>query len=190
MTDVELVQRALADPEDYAAIINQFQAGLLRFIQSRSRLCRADAEDIVQQVFIKAYEHLNDYDAEFKLSTWLFQIARNEVISHWRKRKARPQTFELDEVTLDSWQQIAARMGEDFDLKLQSRGVHAILDFLKPDYRDVLYLYYFAERSYTEIADILKKPNGSIATLLYRAKKAFHKFAERQNLTIKLTTST
>lgn len=181
MDDVELVRRALQNPDEYVAIVERFEHMLLRFIRSLSQLSRQDAEDIAQQVFLKAYEHLNDFDQELRLSTWLFRIARNEVISGWRKKQARPQECVLDDLGLNTEQKIEASMAEDFDQKITMQEVRDILALLQPHYREVLYLHYFEEKKYEEIADIICAPSGTVAALISRAKKAFSEVATRTN---------
>lgn len=179
MTDRELVERALNNPDDYALIVEQYEKLLLRFVRTLSRLSAADAEDVAQQVFIKAYEHLNDFDPALKLSTWLLRIARNEVIDLWRKKQARPQECELDEPLLDAKYFADSTFAAELDQKITAAEVQHILTLLKPDYREVLYLYYFEEKSYDEIADIIRRPPGTVAALISRAKKAFAEITTR-----------
>lgn len=179
MTDATLVARALACPDDYAAIVEQYEKMLLRFVRTLSRLSSADAEDIVQSVFIKAYEHLNDFDTDLKLSTWLLRIARNEVIDHWRRKNVRPQESELDEPLLEEKYFAENTLAAELDQKITAEEVRHTLALLKADYREVLYLYYFEDKTYEEIADIIRRPAGTVAALLNRAKKAFAELAKR-----------
>lgn len=178
MTDAELVRRALLDPDAYAPIVERYEKMLLRFVRTLSRLSREDAEDLTQRIFLKAYEHLNDFDRDLKLSTWLLRIARNEVIDFWRRQKARPQASELNENFLDPALSESA-FAEAFDQKLRSEQIGKLLTLLRPDYREVLYLYFFEDKSYDEIADVIRRPPGTVAALISRAKKAFAELVER-----------
>lgn len=179
MNDIELISRALKNSDDYALIMERFEKPLLRFVKTLSKLSQEDAEDVVQQVFIKAYTHLNDFDPKVKLSSWLFRIARNEVISLWRYRKIRPQEQELDESFFSEIHHIQNPAADDMDHEWQSEKVQEILSLLKPEYREILHLYYFEEKNYDEIADIICAPPGTVAALLSRAKKAFQDIAKR-----------
>jgi len=190
MTDAELVQQALRDPDDYALIVKQYEKLIMRYSQKLSRLSQEDAEDITQHVFLKAYQHLNDFDPELKLSNWLLRIAHNEVIDFWRRQKNRPQAEAYDPDTLDSFEFLAVNFGKDFDRTLKAETVQKLLDLLKPSFREVLFLHYFEEKSYEEIADILKYPAGTVAARISRGKKAFAELAARTGEIVYLTTPT
>ncbi|MFH0820507.1 MAG: sigma-70 family RNA polymerase sigma factor, partial [Candidatus Peregrinibacteria bacterium] len=117
MNDLELVKKALENPDHYAAIIERYEKMLLRFVHGLSQLSEPDAEDVIQNVFLKAYDHLNDFDPALKLSTWLMRIARNEVIDLWRRRKVRPQEVWLDETQFFSAHTTESTGAADLDKK-------------------------------------------------------------------------
>jgi len=152
----------------------------LKFVKSLSQLSHEDAEDLTQQVFLKAYDHLNDFDQNLKLSTWLFRIARNQVIDFWRKKKVRPPEYSLDEakgtIEMNGDEETFAK---ELDKKFTSERVQKLLKLLQPEYREVLYLYYYEDRNYDEIADIIQRPPGTVAALISRAKKSFSELAIR-----------
>jgi RNA polymerase sigma-70 factor (ECF subfamily) len=170
MNDLDLIHRALKNPNDYGLII-----------KSLSQLSSADAEDLAQQVFLKAYDHLNDFDQKLKLSTWLFRIARNQVIDFWRRKKVRPQEYSLDEARDNGKDTDEKNFSDELDKKFTSQRVQKLLKLLQPEYREVLYLYYYEDRNYDEIADIIQRPPGTVAALISRAKKAFSDLAIRTN---------
>ena len=170
--DAAMVADALKCPDAFAAIIERFEKPIISFIISTSGVSKADAEDIAQQTFIKAYVHLESFEREHKLSTWLFGIAHRESISAWRKAAARPKQV-ADETIIDFFESVAQDIGEEIDTKQRAKKVHAVLQVLSPKERTVLRLYYMDALSYDDIADILKCPRGTVSTLLHRAKKAF-----------------
>jgi len=181
MTDEELVQKSLENPDNYEAIILAYERPIQSFIRRLSQMENEDVEDLTQQVFIKAYYHLNDFDTDLKLSTWLFRIARNEVIDFWRRQKSRPQTTEWDPI-LEETMGAEADFVDVLDKKIQSEWVEKILQNLNPKYREVLYLYFFLEKSYEEISDIVRKPPGTVAALISRGKNAFADSAKRHKI--------
>lgn len=171
--DVELVQLALADPDNYAQIVEKYEQPLLRYVLRISNISREEGEDILQNVFLKAYQNLRDFDSSLKFSSWIYRIAHNEVISNWRKKSARAEEVSLEAAEaaqlLKSTLDIPAATDEVFMIAF----VHAVLAKLPRKYREVLILRYLDSKDYSEISDILHRPMGSVATLVSRAKKAF-----------------
>lgn len=170
--DQELVRLALENQDNFLYIVNRYEKKLLSFILRISNVSYQDAQDLLQEIFIKIYQNLNDYDPGLKFSSWIYRIARNHVISHYRKNKNRPQVlpFELEQ---DMFENLAADfdLGQTVETKLTRERIFAVLDKLKPKYREVIVLRYFEEKSYDEISDIIKKPTGTVGTMINRAKK-------------------
>jgi len=123
-TDEELVALALKDPQVYASIMERYEEKLLRYIMRISVNSKEDAEDVLQDVFLSAYKNLNDFDQDLKFSSWIYRIAHNKVISHFRKVSARPRvmTYEGDSNILNilaSNEDIA----RDLDKKFTARSL-------------------------------------------------------------------
>jgi RNA polymerase sigma-70 factor (ECF subfamily) len=182
-TDEELASLTLEHQDVFAVLIQRYEARLLRYIRSISSASTEDAEDILQEAFIKAYQHLNDFDIEQKFSSWIYRIVRNETISSFRKKRIRPEGHgeSIDDALSD---RLASHLHTSAQAEEKERRetIHRILEALDPKYRDVLALKYLEEKSYTEIAYILQKPMGTIATLLNRAKKQFEATARKQGV--------
>jgi RNA polymerase sigma-70 factor (ECF subfamily) len=184
-TDGELVGLALADQSYFLYLMRRYEAKLLAYIKRISNFSHDEAEDILQEVFIKIYENLNDFDKDLKFSSWAYRITHNEVISHYRKAKARPQNlpFNINDKVL-------ANLSSDLDIKREieagylRKAINKILANLDIKYREVLVLKFLEEKSYKEISDILKKPMGTVATLINRAKGEFKQELEKQKIKI------
>jgi RNA polymerase sigma-70 factor (ECF subfamily) len=179
MTDEELVAETLKNPDSYVFLVERYETKLLRYILRISLGSREDAEDILQDVFLSAYKNLNDFDQDLKFSSWIYRIAHNKVISHFRRIKARPKTmtYEGDSQLLN----ILAgeeNIERDLDKKYTVAQVEKMLDQLDDKYREVLILKFLEEKDYKEISDILEKPMGTVATLISRAKKQFKEKTE------------
>lgn len=182
-TDEELASLTLERQDVFAVLIQRYESRLLRYIRAISSASTEDAEDILQEAFIKAYQHLNGFDAEQKFASWMYRIVRNETIGAFRKKRVRPEghSESIDDTLTE---RLASRLqtSTEAEEKERQESIHRILQALDPKYREVLALKYLDEKSYTEIAYILQKPMGTIATLLNRAKKQFESVAQKQGI--------
>lgn len=174
MTDEQLVELVLKDENAYAILVERYEEKLARYVMRISGGSKEDVEDTLQDVFISAYKNLNDFDQDLKFSSWIYRIAHNKVISHFRKITARPKT-----VTYEGDNQLLNILASNDDLvrdlerKYTGEEVRAVLEKMDERYREVLVLKFLEEKDYKEISDILEKPMGTVATLISRAKKQF-----------------
>jgi RNA polymerase sigma-70 factor, ECF subfamily len=174
--DEELVKFALTEKEDYSYLMKRYQDKLKRYIIRLSGVKEEDAEDILQDVFIKAYQNLNDFDMSLKFSSWIYRIAHNETVSYLRKLGARPKIIDPEaSSTIINLTGSGLDIIGNLDKKITLGKVTEVIDILDKKYRDVLVLKYMEDKDYKEISDILKKPPGTVATLLKRAKDQLKK---------------
>lgn len=173
-TDIELVHATLANPEQFLHLMNRYEQKLLRYIHRITAVSKEEGEDVLQDVFLKVYQNLRDVDESLSFSSWIYRITHNQVISQHRKRSARPQISHVDD---EVYQNIASEFDlvRDVDRTLLKERLSIALEKLDEKYRDVLILKFLEEKSYDEISDILKKPSGTIGTLINRAKKQLAK---------------
>ncbi len=171
-TDEELVALALESQRYFAYLIERYEPKLLRYIFRISSVRQEEAEDILQEVFIKTYLNLNDFNQDLKFSSWIYRITHNQAISHFRKKKTRPQSIMVDE-NRSMLENLASNMDLNYQIDQKYLKVNLLkaMDSLHIKYREVLVLRYFEHKDYKEISDILKKPPGSVASLLSRAKE-------------------
>ena len=80
-TDQDLVTQTLANKQAFAKIVRRYEAPLLRYITRLGCRNTSTAQDLLQEIFIKTYVHLNDYDHSLQFSSWIYRIAHNEIIS-------------------------------------------------------------------------------------------------------------
>ena len=179
-SDQELVTHALRDKRTFAVIVRRYEDRLMRYVRRLGCRDRRAAEDILQEIFIKVYIHLNDYDPSLAFSSWLYRIAHNETVSFFRKEKVRPRVVEAEEDLV-----IFENIVGDTDIAGQVDREHAAerireaVGLLEPKYRDVFILKYFEEKSYEEISDILELPPGTVATLISRGKRKLRNALEK-----------
>ncbi|MDD5551833.1 MAG: RNA polymerase sigma factor [Candidatus Pacebacteria bacterium] len=182
-TDEELAYLTLKDEDYYLCLMQRYEEKLLRYIHRISGLFEKDAQDILQETFIKVYKNLNDFDKKLKFSSWIYRIAHNEVISNWRKRKARPKMIFIEDN--DFLESLSSEFTTDIHLekKYKKETVKKVLKNLDQKYKEILELKYLEQKDYKEISDILKIPMGSVATLLNRARERFKKEVKEKNIT-------
>lgn len=173
-TDEEIVHRTLSDKEAFALLIDRYEAKLSRYLERLGVSLREDREDLLQNVFIKAYRNLNSFDPALSFSSWIYRIAHNETMSFYRARHARPQVIlgEDSELLLTELKDDEADAAKLSELRISRESLSKAFEQLDPKYREVLALRYFEDRSYTEMSDILEMPIGTVSTLIHRAKRA------------------
>lgn len=183
-TDRQLVKQTLKNADHFECLMERYEGKLLRYIQRITNVDRETAEDILQEVFLKAYKNLHEYDDDFEFSTWIYRIAHNEAISFYRKQKVRPEVVVQKENETDYLEMVPSEIDlrDDYVKKELATKVHQIINSLPEKYKTVLVLKFLEERSYDEIADILQKPPGTIATLINRGKEQFKKLAIKYHL--------
>lgn len=190
-TDAELVALSLKDSDHFYYLIKRYEEKLARYIFRLSGLSLETREDILQEVFIKAYRNLNDFKPNANFSSWIYRITHNEVMNYFRKNRLKQislETTDQDAKQLINILESEVNIQKDLQEQEMIEKVQAILKNLPLHYREALILYYLEEKSYSEISSILRKPMGTIATLLNRAKKQFEQAAIRQKITAYITT--
>ena len=162
------------DSEKYAEIIERYQGKLFVYI---FRLVgnREEAEDLLQDVFIKTYRNLNSFDAERKFSSWIYRIAHNEAVNYI-KRKSLKRFIPWESITsikdkLESSSSSEEGADEKWLRKETSQEVEKAILKLPLKYRQVLTLRYYSDKSYEEISEVLGRPVNTVGTLINRAKK-------------------
>lgn len=181
LSDNEIIINSRKDMKYFACLYDRFENRLLRYIVKISAANQEEAQDILQESFIKAWVNLNEFDADLKLSSWLYRIVHNETISYCRKKKSygKNNRVALEENTLFSYPQ---ELLESYDEGEKYLLTGAVLDSLPQKYKEVLVLKFLEKMSYEEVSDVLKIPEGTVAVRINRAKKMFKKIAEKENI--------
>jgi len=179
-TDAELVAEAMHGAEEaFREILVRFERPVYSLI-ARMVQDPAAAEDLAQEVFIKAFRRLETYDPARKFSSWLFKIAHNTTIDHLRRHA--PETIPL-EGSADRDEEhrggLAAVLADESledpsaaaERKDMARSLERAIARLRSDYREVVVLFYIEGASYQEICDATGLPLGTVKTNLHRARK-------------------
>jgi RNA polymerase sigma-70 factor, ECF subfamily len=139
--DGELVELAKKGKENYRFLMQRYQDKLKRYIVRISGARQEDAEDVLQNVFIKAYQNLNDFDTSLKFSSWIYRIAHNETVSYLRRVSARPKIIDPEKSSL-----IIDLTGshldiiKDLDRKITAEKLAQAIKMIDKKYQDVLVL--------------------------------------------------
>lgn len=167
--------------EKFGELIERYEAKLLRYAR-KFLLDPEDAQDIVQDTFIKAYENLQSFDVSRRFSPWIYRIAHNEFVNALKKRESRKTIFTIDFDTLFPHLQ-AADTADSAALERDTREtLEKYLDHLDTKYREPVILYYLESMDYQEIADILHIPVSTVGVRLARARAILKKQKEKQNI--------
>jgi RNA polymerase sigma-70 factor (ECF subfamily) len=168
------------DTESFGSLVERYETKLMRYARKFLR-DPDDAKDIVQEVFIKAYENIQSFDATRRFSPWIYRIAHNEFVNAIKKRARGPVLgIDLDVVFPHL---AAAETADDTALERDTKEIlEQCLDELDPKYREPLVLYYFEGLSYKDMADILHIPMSTVGVRLARGKSQLQKIAAQKNL--------
>jgi RNA polymerase sigma-70 factor (ECF subfamily) len=173
------------DSEAFSALVRQYERKIYRLAKHITQNDE-DAEDVLQEAFLKAYEHLDGFQGNSKFYTWIVRIAVNEALMKLRKRRG-DKTVPLDE-PLDTGEETVKReiaVWEDNPEQRYSREeMQAILDeavnSLKPDFRTVFILRDIEEMSTEETAETLGISVPAVKSRLLRARLALREKLTRQ----------
>jgi len=169
MTDEKVAELAKNDENLFGVLMERYESALLRYIRRISSFSRDDAEDILQEAFIKAYRNLREYDTGSKFSAWMYRIVRNQTIDTARKKKIRP-TVSIEEHDLVHFLEAAIDLENESIRKDEFAAISEAVHGLPETYREALILRFLEEKSYEEIMDILRIPKGTVATLVRRGR--------------------
>ena len=167
--DDEVVALVVAGrTEMFRVLVERHYARCLRYAV-RMLGDRADAEEVVQDAFVRAYRYLGRYEPRGQLAGWIFRIVFNECRSAGAKRRRRWRRFvAYDEVADDAPASAAASRGaEECEFRLE---VQRALDRLPPHYREALLLKYLDDRTYEDMAELLGEGVSAVKMRVKRAR--------------------
>ena len=168
-TDEEIVLQVQGgNAEPFGFLVERYEIKITRYAKKFLSNIQ-DIEDLVQDVFIKAYTNIQSFDASRRFSPWLYRIAHNEFVNTLKKKSRTPLSFfDFDTLFPHPFSK------ETADGSMIERDIKNMLDKclnrLDQKYREPLVLYYFEEIDYKEIAEILHIPLSTVGVRLNRGK--------------------
>jgi RNA polymerase sigma-70 factor, ECF subfamily len=171
------------DIQSFGLLLDRYEKKMLRYAR-KFFSDKEDVKDIVQEVFIKVYANIRDFNGGRKFSPWIYRVAHNEFVNAFKKKKRMPVSFfDMDVI----FPQLAAP--ETADGEANSRDLKQMLDRclkeLDLKYREPLTLYYFEQMDYKEIAEILKVPVSTVGVRLQRGRAILRKIINQLDKTDK-----
>ncbi|MDP3712179.1 MAG: sigma-70 family RNA polymerase sigma factor [Mycobacteriales bacterium] len=181
-------ERSARFERDALPFLDQLYAAALRMTRNP-----ADAEDLVQETFVKAFAAFHQFQEGTNLKAWLYRILTNTFINTYRKKQRQPLQSPTDEIT--DWQIAAAEAHTSTGLRsaemealdhLPDSDVKDALQKLPEDFRMAVYLADVEGFAYKEIAEMLDIPIGTVMSRLHRGRKGLekrlHDFVTEQHL--------
>ena len=140
-----------------------------------------DAQDLVQETYLRAYRFFDKYEPGTKCKAWLYRIMKNTFINHYRKQHRRPSEVDFD--SIEETQESHVRSSSSWPQSPEQTLINSIIRddvrnaFLQlpQGYREALALSLLGGKSYKEIADMMDCPIGTIMSRIHRARKLMQK---------------
>lgn len=163
---------AAGDQKAYESLYQEYFPKISRFVSFRVSH-KETAEDLVAEIFVKAWESLQANREISSFPKWLFTISRNRVIDHYRTKKSTADLFELENLL-----EYEDNIVNAIDLDIASREFLQALDRLKPDQQQVIRLKFLEDLENEEIGAIIDKSPGTIRVIQHRAICALKKLVK------------
>ncbi len=178
--NAQLIHEAIqGDQKAYAEIVRRYRGQIFNLILRMVKR-RDEAEDLTQETFIKAFNALPSFNAEYAFSTWLYKIAVNNCIDHFRKKRLK--TYPLDNPIMAKDGELQREFpdqdaGPDAGLMEKERRscIEDAIDSLPEKYREAILLRHARDKSYEEIALELDIPIGTVKVRIFRAREMLKK---------------
>lgn len=168
--EVQLVSNILSgDIKSFEILMSMYRNRIYNFLLKMT-LSKEDSEDMTQEVFVRVYNSLYQYNSKWCFSTWIFKIAVNVFKTQYSKKKYRDSKESIDKLNNYQFSQIEEpeKVFENMETRLE---VLKMLDSLKLDQKMALVLKYVQGFSYKEIGQVLKMSPENAKVRVMRAKK-------------------
>jgi RNA polymerase sigma factor (sigma-70 family) len=178
-TDSEIISRVLrGEQQAFADLVNRYQSFVFT-ITLRYAGNREDAEEIAQDIFVKAYRSLADFRGDSKFSTWLYTIVTTSCITFLRKKKLETRSLDDERVFEQADSQNSGFSANQVEHKSKARMVNEAIKLLSPDDAKIITLFYKGEQSLEEIGQIIGAEPNTVKVKLHRARQRLKEKMEK-----------
>jgi RNA polymerase sigma-70 factor, ECF subfamily len=174
LDELEKIKIARQDPQAFGELYKLYVEQVFRYLYSRIGNVH-EAEDITAQAFLTAFEFFDRFRQDSHFASWLFTIARNKAIDHFRQRKNTSSIDEIAELPMDSDTLSKIIRSE------QSVAVSKLIQALPEDDRELLRLRFLANLGFPEIAHLLHRNEEATKKTIYRLVERLHNQLEVSN---------
>lgn len=162
------------DSEAFGFFYDQYVGQIYRFIMIKVSNQQV-AEDLTQDVFLKTWQHLVDQKTLTHFRAFIFRVARNAVIDHYRQSGKQDLSLEYIEET--PAEEISDKQ---LEIKIEAEQLLSVLQKLKSEYQEILLLRFVEDMSFDEIAEILQKDKNNVRVTLHRALAKLKQLVEKK----------
>jgi RNA polymerase sigma-70 factor (ECF subfamily) len=179
LTDTDIIKRILQGEQAiFAILVERYQQYVftlvLRFTDNRE-----DAEEISQDIFVKAYRSLADFRGESKFSTWLYTVVRTSCITFLRKKRLDTTSIDNERTFLQLENKESAFKSNIIEQKSRHAMVNEAIRLLSPDDSQLITLFYKGEQSLDEIGKIMGLEPNTVKVKLHRARNRLKEKMEK-----------
>ena len=179
LTDTEIISRVLRGEQQlFGALVERYQnyvfTLVLRFVDARE-----DAEEVSQDIFVKAYRSLADFRGDSKFSTWLYTIVRTSCITFLRKKKLDTTSIDNERTLIQIENHESNFKANLVENKSRQAMVNEAIKLLSPDDAQIITLFYKAEQSLEEIGSIIGAEPNTVKVKLHRARQRLKEKMEK-----------
>ena len=170
LSDEELSTRVKGwDNQAFEILYDKYKDKIFSYVRNILNYNKDDATSVLSDVFIKVFEYLKSYEVK-NFKTFIYRIAHNTAIDCIRTSKSGIYTDDETAKLVEDTQSVAEK--ENVNTQFKQKIMMWFLSQIEERFRNVLYLYYFEEKSYDEIAEIIESNKNTVGTMILNGKKA------------------
>lgn len=178
--DEVLAKQTQKDKESFVVLYHRYKDKIYWYLWTLLNFNSEDAQNITTDTFIKIYEYCKKNEVD-NFNALIYRTAHNLAVNRIKKNQLN-KTIEDDELFEYIPNHQDEELKENVDRKFKQEIINKLLQRLDEKYREVIYLYYYEEKSYDEIADMIGSNKNSVWTLISRAKKQMQTLVEKYGL--------